>query len=61
MKQLRRRARRLIWMNPLLGSPGYQPLAKGMSTALPYIDHFLPASNLKGLKTLGKVLADLSY
>ena len=61
MKQLRRKARRLIWMNPLLGSPGYQPLAKGMSTALPHIDHFLPASNLKGLKVLGKVLADLSY
>ncbi len=59
MKRLKRKARRLIWMNPLLGSPGYQPLSQGMQTALPYIDDLLPAGNLQGVRKLGKVLADL--
>ncbi len=61
MKQLKRKARRLIWMNPLLGSPRYEPLSQGMRTALPYIDDFLPAGNLKGFRKLGRVLADLSH
>jgi len=58
MKRLKRRARRIIWMNPLLGSPGYRPLTRGMRAALPYIDDFLPAGNLKDLKNLGSALAD---
>ncbi len=60
MKRLRRKARNLIWLNPLLGTPEYQPLCQGMRTALPYIDHFLPASTLKGLHGLGDALVELS-
>lgn len=60
MKRLKRKARRVIWMNPLLASPEYRPLCQGMRTALPYVDHFLPASTLKGLKSMGEVLAALS-
>lgn len=60
MKRLKRRARRLIWMNPLLGTPGYRPLCQGMRTALPYIDYFLPASTLRGLQAMGEVLLALS-
>ncbi len=56
MKGLKRRARKLIWLNPLLGTPEYRPICQGMRTALPFIDHFLPAHNLKGWKTLGEVL-----
>jgi uncharacterized protein len=58
MKRLKRRAHRIIWMNPLLGTPGYQPLTQGMRTALPYIDYFLPASDLKSLRGLGGILAE---
>jgi hypothetical protein len=58
MKRLKRRAHRVIWMNPLLGTPGYQPLTRGMRAALPHIDHFLPAGNLKSLSGLAEVLAD---
>jgi hypothetical protein len=58
MKRLKRRAHRIIWMNPLLGTPGYQPLTQGMRAALPYIDYFLPANDLKSLQGLGEVLAD---
>jgi uncharacterized protein with von Willebrand factor type A (vWA) domain len=60
MKKLKRGARRVIWMNPLLASPEYRPLCQGMRTALPYLDDFLPATNLKGLKALGDVLVALS-
>jgi uncharacterized protein with von Willebrand factor type A (vWA) domain len=60
MKRLKRKARRVIWMNPLLASPEYRPLCQGMRTALPYVDHFLPASTLQGLKSMGEILAALS-
>jgi uncharacterized protein with von Willebrand factor type A (vWA) domain len=56
MKGLKRRARKLIWLNPLLGTPEYRPICQGMRTALPFIDHFLPAHNFKGWKTLGDIL-----
>jgi len=49
MMNLRRKANRIIWLNPLAGDPGYQPLCQGMKTALPYIDYLLPAENLEGL------------
>ncbi len=56
MKRLKRRARRIIWMNPLLETPGYQPICLGMKAALPYIDHFIPASSLKSFQELGGFL-----
>ena len=52
MKHLKRQVKRLIWLNPLLGSHKYQPLCKGMATALPYLDHFLPCHNIASLKKL---------
>ncbi len=56
MNRLRQRAHTLIWLNPLLGTPGYQPLTRGMQTALPFLDHFLPAHNLQSLSQLVKTL-----
>ena len=56
---LRRSAHRLIWLNPLLGSEGYQPLTRGMAAALPHVDDFLAAHNLKALEDLGRLLAGL--
>jgi len=56
MKRLKRRARRVVWMNPLMATPEYRPICQGMRTALPYIDHFLPANTLKGLKAMGEIL-----
>ncbi|HJW27538.1 MAG TPA: VWA domain-containing protein [Rhodocyclaceae bacterium] len=56
MMKLRQRAQKVLWLNPLLGTPGYQPLTKGMQTALPYLDHFLPAHNLRSLAQLAKTL-----
>jgi uncharacterized protein len=56
---LRRSAHRLIWLNPLLGSEGYQPLTRGMAAALPYCDDFLAAHNLNALEDLGRLLGSL--
>lgn len=57
MARLQRSAHRLIWLNPLLGSPEYEPLTRGMQAALPYVDDFLPVHNVKSLEALGNVLS----
>jgi uncharacterized protein with von Willebrand factor type A (vWA) domain len=57
MRELRARAGRVIWLNPLLGSPGYEPVTQGMSTALPFVDVFASAHNLDGLRELERYLA----
>jgi len=54
--RLRRMCHRLVWLNPLLGSPDYQPLTRGMRAALPYIDDFLPVHNLESLEGLAEHL-----
>ena len=59
MEMLHRHAHRLIWLNPLLGSEGYQPICRGIRTALPYVDYFLPAHNLESLAQLTKILIPL--
>lgn len=59
MEQLRRRVHRIIWLNPLLGNANYQPLCKGMQTALPFLDHFLPVHNLESLAEVTKLLRTL--
>jgi uncharacterized protein len=50
--RIRRRAGRVIWLNPLLGNPSYQPLTRGMAAALPLVDHFAAAHNLAALRDL---------
>ena len=49
---LKRRAARVIWLNPLLGNPSYEPLTRGMAAALPLVDHFAAAHNLASLRDL---------
>jgi uncharacterized protein with von Willebrand factor type A (vWA) domain len=60
MRALRRRAYRIVWLNPLLGSQTYQPLALGMAAALPLVDEFLPVHNLASLARVGRKLIGLS-
>jgi uncharacterized protein with von Willebrand factor type A (vWA) domain len=57
--RLQRSSRRLIWLNPLLGSPDYQPLTRGIQAALPHIDDFLPVHNLDSLEALARHLGTL--
>ncbi len=52
MLTLKRKAGRVIWLNPLLGNPSYEPLTRGMAAALPLVDHFAAAHNLASLRDL---------
>jgi uncharacterized protein with von Willebrand factor type A (vWA) domain len=57
MRAIRSRARRVLWLNPLLSDPRYEPTARGMAAALPYVDRLLPAHNLETLERLLPLLA----
>jgi uncharacterized protein with von Willebrand factor type A (vWA) domain len=59
MAQLRRRCRRIVWLNPLIGWDGYEPTARGMAAALPFVDLFAPAHTLASLAALEPYLARL--
>jgi uncharacterized protein with von Willebrand factor type A (vWA) domain len=52
MRAVQARARKVIWLNPLLGDPRYEPTARGMEAALPFVDQFLPAHDLASLEQL---------
>ncbi|MDQ3698885.1 MAG: VWA domain-containing protein [Gemmatimonadota bacterium] len=56
LRAISRRAGRVIWLNPLLGSPLYEPLTRGMQAALPHVDVFAPAHNLASLRDLPRHL-----
>ncbi|MEX1253937.1 MAG: VWA domain-containing protein [Dehalococcoidia bacterium] len=60
MAALRRRAFRVLWLNPLLGADDYRPVAQGMAAALPYVDEFLPVHNLESLARVGRTLVKLA-
>jgi uncharacterized protein with von Willebrand factor type A (vWA) domain len=57
LARLQRTSHRLIWLNPLLGRTGYQPLTRALQAGLPHVDDFLPVHNLRSLEQLGEILA----
>ena len=59
MARLSRLAHRVVWLNPLQESPAYEPLARGMASALPYVDLFVSGHNLASLEELGSDLGAL--
>jgi len=58
MQRLQRVSHKIIWVNPLKASPGYEPLAQGMAAALPYIDRFVEGHSLDSLTNLATLLSD---
>jgi uncharacterized protein with von Willebrand factor type A (vWA) domain len=56
LRATKRRVQKVLWLNPLLGLKGYQPLTQGMASALPYVDVFAPAHNLESLLALERYL-----
>jgi len=60
MRRIHRLAHSVIWVNPLKASPGYQPLARGMAAALPYVDVFLSGHNFESLQELSYAVAGAS-
>jgi uncharacterized protein with von Willebrand factor type A (vWA) domain len=59
VRQIKRRARRVIWLNPLLGREDYSPSAEGIRAALPYLDLFAPAHSLESLMKIEDMLVKL--
>jgi uncharacterized protein with von Willebrand factor type A (vWA) domain len=57
MRALHSKARKVIWLNPLLGDARYEPTARAMQAALPFIDRLAPAHNLESLERLVSDLA----
>ena len=53
MARLSRLAEVVVWLNPLKADPRYEPVARGMATALPYVDVFASGHNLASLQELG--------
>ncbi len=57
MQRLARVTHRIVWVNPLKASVGYEPLARGMAAALPYVDQFVEGHSLDALGELVRVIA----
>ncbi|MGZ4537106.1 MAG: vWA domain-containing protein [Nocardioidaceae bacterium] len=49
MERVRRRAHRIVWLNPRAAAPGFAPLVGSMAAALPFCDVFLPAHTLRAM------------
>jgi len=60
MARLDRLAHRVVWVNPLKGDPRYQPLARGMQAALPFVDVFVSGHDLSSLESLAALLPQLA-
>jgi uncharacterized protein with von Willebrand factor type A (vWA) domain len=56
MQAIKRRVRKVVWLNPLAGVPNYQPLARGMRAALPFVDLLAAANSLDSLLHLETAL-----
>lgn len=52
LAQLGRRARRIVWLNPLCNQPGYEPISQGMQAALPHLDLLAAAGDLASIKAV---------
>jgi uncharacterized protein with von Willebrand factor type A (vWA) domain len=59
MALLKRKTYKIIWLNPLKGTVGYQPICRGMRTALPYVDFFLPMESPRDLALLARMLVKI--
>jgi len=59
VRQIKRRARRVIWLNPLLGREDYVPSAEGIRAVLPHLDLFAPAHSLESLMKIEGMLVGL--
>ncbi|MEJ8835822.1 vWA domain-containing protein [Ramlibacter sp. AN1133] len=52
LAQLRRRARRIVWLNPLCKRPGFAPVSQGMRAALPHLDLLAPGGDLASIRAV---------
>lgn len=58
MARLHRVAHRIVWVNPLKATVGYEPLARGMAAALPFVDDFVEGHSLESLESLAELVGE---
>jgi hypothetical protein len=58
MARVRRRAHRVVWLNPRAAAPGFAPLVGSMASALPFCDDFLPAHTVQAMRDVLDALGD---
>lgn len=58
IEKIKLRTKKLVWLNPLKGMQGYEPIQRGMKVALPSIDHFGAGHNINSLLALESILID---
>ena len=56
MRELERRSAGVVWLNPLLETEGYEPIAAGMRAARPHISTFASVADLADLARLSRVV-----
>ena len=61
MARLRRRAYRIVWLNPRAGAPGFVPQVAAMAAALPYCDRLLPAGTFHDLELAARQLQSVTW
>ena len=60
MARLRRRAYRILWLNPRAGAPGFAPQVAAMAAALPFCDRLLPAGTFTELADAARQLQSVT-
>ncbi|MFB9292341.1 vWA domain-containing protein [Persicitalea jodogahamensis] len=56
LRRIQQKSRKVVWLNPLAGQPGYEPRTAAMQAALPHVDVFASAHNVSSLRALGNWL-----
>ena len=56
IRRIQRRVRKVVWLNPLLGTPDYDQLTRGLMAVMPYVDHFVSAMDIDHLRRLPQLL-----
>jgi uncharacterized protein with von Willebrand factor type A (vWA) domain len=56
MARLRRLTRRIVWVNPQKKHPAFEPLARGMAAALPYVDALVTGHNIRSLDAIADAI-----
>ena len=57
MREIDRRSAAVVWLNPHLAQPGYEPTASGMRVALPYVSLLATAEGPRAFDALTKPIA----
>jgi uncharacterized protein len=59
MQRLRRSAKRIVWLNPLLRFDGFEAKAGGIRAIMPFVDEFRPVHSLDSLADLAATLVTM--